>query len=84
MGKCVTCGSFLGPNFCIVVNETKNHLKCVFCHLGKNYITVEAKDGSEHKVTKEEAKKKYKDYIDDLHRSKNIQKVINPSRIIMP
>lgn len=88
MPKCVTCGTLLGPNFCIIVNESTDERQCVFCHLGKDEITVESdKTGESRKIKKHEAAENYRIYLKKLYESEKVQEIINPgnkSNIIKP
>lgn len=87
MPKCQTCTKFLGPNFCIIINEETDEKQCVFCYLEKDEITIENDDGSERKITKEEAMRKYQEYLKDLYHSEKVQEIVNPeskSNIIKP
>lgn len=87
MPKCQTCTKFLGPNYCIIVNESTDEKQCVFCYLGKNEITVEDDNGNQRKITKEETMRKYQEYLKELYYSEKVQKVVNPqakSNIIKP
>lgn len=90
MPKCETCSGLYGPNFTVIVNEAKGDHQCVFCFLGKDEITVDdEKTGREVKVTKEDARRKYARYLDEIYHSKKVQDLINPdsnsgSNIIKP
>lgn len=87
MPQCVTCRKFLGPNYCIIVNENTDEKQCVFCYTGKDEITLEDDSGGERKITKQEAMKKYQDYLKKMYHSEKVQNLVNPaakSNIIKP
>lgn len=79
MGKCVQCEDFFPPHFMVDLEEVKDPpQKCAFCYLDKKEVTmVDDETGKEEKISKEEAKKKYKLLIKRLYQSKNIQEVLN-------
>ncbi|KFZ26571.1 MAG: hypothetical protein KQ78_01207 [Candidatus Izimaplasma bacterium HR2] len=75
--RCVKCENFFHPDWCVVIDETTNACKCVFCYTEKNEITIESEDGSpEYKVTKTQAAENYKRYVQDLKESEKIQKIM--------
>ncbi|MFW6007944.1 MAG: hypothetical protein ACOCP8_01655 [archaeon] len=87
MGQCVTCNKFLGPNYCITVNEDTDEKQCVFCYLEKDEITVEDDNGNQKKLKKEEAVKKYREFLNKIKRSDRVQNILkdnNESNIIKP
>lgn len=85
MPQCVTCNKFLGPNYCIIVNENTDEKQCVFCHLEKDEITIEDNSGSERKITKQEAMNKYQEYLKKMYHSEKVQDLVKPkSNIIKP
>lgn len=80
MPKCQTCSGLYGPNFTVLVNEANGDHQCVFCYLGKDSITVESdKGGDPVKVTKEDARRKYVRYLEDIYRSEKVQNLVSPS-----
>lgn len=88
MPKCETCSGLFGPNFTVIINEAKGDHQCVFCYLGKDTITVEDENtGQEVNVTKQDARRKYANYLDKIYYSEKVQNLVNPtskSNIIKP
>ena len=77
MPRCCNCDKFFHPDWCVVVNEDDNVCKCVFCHTGKDKVTLTDEDGKpDYKITKFQAIENYKRYIQDLKESKKIQKIM--------
>jgi len=63
MGKCDKCWDILPPDF--FCERDDDGMECVFCRVGKNYITLPAKVGGK-KYTKEECKKDYIKFLNML------------------
>jgi hypothetical protein len=75
MGKCVLCSKFFHPDLCIEVDEKK--VKCVFCHLGKDFITiVDEETKREEKLTKEKASESYIRYLEEVSKSPKVAELI--------
>jgi len=75
--RCCKCEKYFHPDMSVVVNETTNTCKCVFCYTEKTEITIEEEDGkNSYRVTKTEAEENYKRYIQDLKESGLLQKVM--------
>jgi hypothetical protein len=78
MSKCVVCGEFLHPDFCIEKEIRGDKvISCLFCHLDKSKLTIEDKDGKIlRKVTKSQCIKEYKMYLKRLMDNPNIAKLV--------
>lgn len=89
MGQCVQCTDFFPPHFMVEIEVDEDEIldpenppqKCCYCYLDKKVVTmVNEETGVEEKISKEEAKKRYKLLLKKLYESRDIQKIINQSK----
>jgi len=78
MSKCVVCGEFLHPDFCVVKEIRGDEvISCVFCHLDKKELTIEDDNGKMLKtVTKDQCIRDYKMYLKRLLDNPVISKIL--------
>jgi len=79
MSKCVKCNEFLHPDYFVIEDIRGDSVKvCTFCHTNRKVLTIENEDGTiQEKVTKEQAIRNYKIYIDNLRSNPKIAEVIS-------
>lgn len=83
MPKCVQCELTFPPNYCVDVGEGEEvAAKCVYCHTGKNEVTVvlEEEGNREVKMTKKDCVEKYARFLKKVYQSKNIQDILKRSK----
>lgn len=75
MAKCAKCDDWFHPDLMLVIDESMNAQKCVFCYLDKTEITIQDEETGEvqDKVTKREASARYKAYLNRLKRNPKIR-----------
>ena len=78
MPKCAVCSKLFHPDYCIEkVIRGDNVVSCVFCHLDKNILTIDDKNGKMvKKVTKKEAQEEYLKYLYELSREPKINEIL--------
>jgi len=82
MPKCVKCYGVFHPDMCIEQEIRGNEvIVCKFCRVDKNVLTIEDKDGNFiETITKEEARRNYLKYLDDLSKKPNIAKILSEGK----
>jgi len=89
MPQCVKCKEFFAMSYCVEAlpeDPEDNASICVFCKLNLKEITVQYDDG-DRKVTKNDAIKFYRKYINEVTKNRKIKHIIDSgkqSKIIMP
>ncbi|HSH51632.1 MAG TPA: hypothetical protein VK982_07900 [Bacteroidales bacterium] len=75
MGKCVKCDKVFHPDYMLVIDQSLNAQKCVFCYLDKNSITIENEETGEVDkiISKEDATQSYQKYLDGLSKNPKIR-----------
>lgn len=78
MPKCQICDKLYHPDWCVVVDEDTQAVKCAFCYTGKDELTLENELTGEtiEKVTKDEASKNYKMYLREISEKRNVKEII--------
>lgn len=85
MPKCERCGEFLPPNYVEVIpnsqplNNGDYPKECIFCKLMVSEVERETSQGSGQFVpyTKRQCIKDYKEFLDKLRRSGNVQDILD-------
>jgi hypothetical protein len=79
MSKCVKCLDYYHPDW-IVYQEVRGDMVtvCAFCRLDKNELTVTDDNGKVKEiVSKKQASKNYKRYLEQLSKKPGIANIIN-------
>lgn len=74
MPKCAKCSDIFPPDYMFDINEKDK--ECVFCKLGKTFVTITQDDGGDVKVTKKECSKKYKESLNKLAKSPKVAEIL--------
>jgi len=86
MPKCYKCTNFFHPDFSLLIDQINGIYECVFCHTGKDTITIiDKQNGNEIEVKKHHAINQYIEYLKTMSQTKNVKSIIENgyvSRII--
>ena len=76
--RCVKCDKFFHPDFSVVVDDETNACKCVFCYTEKNEVTITDEESGRpsYNVTKDQAEKNYRRYINELKQSDRVANIL--------
>lgn len=77
MSKCLACYNYYHPDWCVIVDENKNVIKCMFCYMDKKELTLKDENGKVlYTVTKEQASRNYMKYLEEQARRPNVKKML--------
>ena len=74
MGLCVKCKHMYVPDFMWQIDA--DEAQCVFCKIGKTYITIDKENGGEERYTQKEARADYIKFLRLLKDKPGISKKI--------
>lgn len=79
MSKCAVCMNLFHPDYISYTEIRGDEVKiCAFCKVDKNSLTITDDDGNiKQVVTKEEATRNYKKWLDELRKKPNIAKIVD-------
>ena len=77
MPKCVRCYDILPPQLMVpvITDPTGEATQCIFCERGIKEVTLE-REGKTEKYTKEQAKKDYIKFLNELKSKSEIAKIL--------
>lgn len=81
MPKCNVCNNFYPPQYVYNIDGEKDAKKCIFCKIGKDYVTLLKDDGREVKYTKKECIKDYGMFLKKLKETPGIAEKIAKQEI---
>jgi hypothetical protein len=86
MPKCVKCSGVFHSKFMVIPDERKpKDLKCVFCYLEKNVVTITDDKDMEVEVTRKDASDSYQIYLKKIVEKRDTSELVKPkSNIILP
>lgn len=78
MPKCVRCSDILPPQLMVpVVTAVEDDVtQCIFCERGIKEVTMESGPGKVEKYTKEQAKKDYVMFLNQLKEKSDVAKIL--------
>ncbi|MDX9691797.1 MAG: hypothetical protein RBT45_05015 [Acholeplasmataceae bacterium] len=83
MPKCVKCFGLYHPDWCVEENIRGDEvIICCFCKMDKNELTVvDDNDKIVEVITKEQAKKNYLKFLDDLSKKPKIAEILVKDKV---
>lgn len=82
MGKCIKCYDMFPPQYMREIEGVEEKIfQCVFCQVGKNYVTIMKEDNTEEKYTKAKCIKEYKMFLKQLKETPNIAEKLAKNKI---
>lgn len=82
MPKCVRCSDVLPPQLMVpVVTAVEDDVtQCIFCERGIKEVTIDKEGGKVEKYTKEQAKKDYVMFLNQLKEKSDVAKILTGAK----
>ena len=82
MPKCVICYDVFPPQLMVPVPTAQddNVTQCIFCERGVKVISIDMENGKVDKYTKEQAKKDYVKFLNEIKDKSEVAKILTKER----